>query len=175
MRNSRLLIVDDDVTFATVLGRALEKHGYDVRVQHTADDALASIQSTNFHFVLLDLMLGNTSGIQLIEPIKAANATTKIIMLTGFASIPTTVRALKLGASNYIAKPVGTYEVVAALNDVDEVIGDSKPMSLRRLEWEHLQRVLADHGGNISQAAKSLKMHRRTLQRKLLKRPSSKS
>ena len=92
-------------------------------------------------------------------------------MLTGYASIPTTVKALKLGAADFLAKPVGSREVLAAMaGETGEPAAPERPISLRRLEWEHIQRVLADHNGNVSLAAKSLNLHRRSLQRKLRKR-----
>lgn len=171
----RVLVVDDDQAFAHMLKRTLVRHGMTVHETHDSTAALACIQANTIDAVLLDLMLGDESGLLLIEPMLMAHPEVRIVVLTGYASIPTTVQALKLGAHNYLAKPVGAHEVIAALEG-DEVASnhdmtESKPMSLKRLEWEHIQRVLAEHDGNVSATADSLGMHRRSLQRKLFKKP----
>ncbi len=177
MSNSSLLLIDDDIAFTTVLGGALRRRGYEISIVNRLEDIDRAAISTSCRFdhILLDLMLGEHSTLNLIESLLAAQSCAKLIMLTGYASVPTTVKALKLGAVNYLAKPVGTHEVLAALdghirND-EAITSDVRPMPLRRVEWEHIQRVLAEHDGNITAAAKSLGMHRRSLQRKLLKRP----
>jgi two-component system response regulator RegA len=171
MSGRRVLLVDDDRTFCEVLARSLARNGYVVVVAHGGADATAMAGSGEFSHILLDLMLGEESGLHLIEPLRAACPAARIVVLTGYASIPTTVRALKLGAADYLAKPVGSREVLAAMaGEAPAAAPAERPISLRRLEWEHIQRVLADHDGNVSLAAKSLNMHRRSLQRKLRKR-----
>jgi len=169
--NTRIvLLVDDDQAFTTVMARALTRYGYRVDVAHDAEAALACARDYRYRHVLLDMMLGDHSALHLIEPLRATCPEARIVVLTGYASIPTTVKALRLGASNYLAKPVGVREVLAALRDDLRASGETKPISLKRLEWEHIHRVLEDHEGNVSAAAKSLNMHRRSLQRKLQKR-----
>lgn len=170
MNTGAILLVDDDATFTKVLSRALARYGYRVDVAGDADGALAQARAYRYRHVLLDMMLGDHSALHLIEPIRAACPDARIVVLTGYASIPTTVKALRLGAANYLAKPVGAREVLAALHDQVRVSREVRPISLKRLEWEHIQRVLAEHEGNVSAAAKSLSMHRRSLQRKLNKR-----
>jgi len=166
----KVLLVDDDATFARILSRSLGRHGYAVDTAQDGAAALALAPAAAYGYVLLDLMLRSESGLLLIEPLRLACPQAKIIVLTGYASIPTTVKALKLGASNLVAKPVGAREVIAAMNDESGATSVERPISLERLEWEHIQRVMADNNGNVSLAAKSLNMHRRSLQRKLRKR-----
>jgi len=167
---ARVLLVDDDVAFSRILSRSLGRHGYAVDVAHDGPSALILAKAGAYEHVLLDLMLGEESGLHLIEPLHACCPQAKIIVLTGYASIPTTVKALKLGASNLVAKPVGTREVLAALREETDTREPERPISLERLEWEHIQRVMADNNGNVTLAARSLNMHRRSLQRKLRKR-----
>jgi two-component system response regulator RegA len=123
---------------------------------------------------ILDLKLSESTGLSLIQPLKAMNPEMRILLLTGYASIATAVEAIKLGATHYLPKPADTDEILAALGrdagDAGEALPD-EPMSVDRLEWEHIQKVLAEHEGNVSATARALKMHRRTLQRKLSKRP----
>lgn len=172
---TRVLVVDDDEVFARVLAESLQNKGYAVEVVTRFDDVVGVVAETAIDAVLLDLMLGEQSSLPLIPEILAVRPDTRITVVTGFASIATTVQALKLGAVNYLAKPVGVRDVIAALEaDAAEpfVEPDSVPtMPLRRVEWEHIQRVLAEHDGNVSAAARSLGIHRRSLQRKLAKRP----
>ncbi|XOV90624.1 MAG: response regulator transcription factor [Pseudomonadota bacterium] len=169
----RLLIADDDEVFARVLGEALERKGYDVAVAHHAEDIVNRIRDFESEYVLLDLMMGQTSTMSLIPDILSLSRPPKVIVLTGYASVASTVQALKLGASNYLAKPVGVLEVIATLEgDPPSEADDLQPMPLHRVEWEHIQRVLAENDGNISATARALGLHRRTLQRKLEKRPS---
>jgi two-component system response regulator RegA len=117
------------------------------------------------------------SGLTLVRRLSAIEPTTRIVVLTGYASISTAVEAIKLGATHYLVKPVDADEVVAAFHKAegdDSVSVAASPLSVDRLEWEHIQRVLAEHDGNISATARALNMHRRTLQRKLFKNPSRK-
>lgn len=175
-RNDRpsLLLVDDDEVFSAVLGRALERRGYAVRIAHDADTATRLIASEPPEYAVVDLKLPRESGLALVARLHAADENTRIVMLTGYASIATAVEAIKLGATYYLVKPSDADEIVAAL---DRREGDAgvevkpKPMSVGRLEWEHINKVLAENEGNISATARELGMHRRTLQRKLAKRP----
>jgi two-component system response regulator RegA len=169
---ARILLVDDDAAFRGVLTRALEKRGHAVTAVEDYDSVLPAARRERFSHVLLDLMLGETSALPLVRELLALQPDTHLVMLTGYASIATTVQALKDGAANYLAKPVGVSEVLAALDLADaEGVTTPRPMPLRQLEWEHIQRVLLEHDGNISAAARALGLHRRSLQRKLMKRP----
>lgn len=171
---STLLLVDDDDAFRRVLARALDRRGYAVSVAATVAAAIDKAQAQSPEYAVVDLRMPGQSGLVLIEKLLELDPNTRIVMLTGYASIATAVEAIKLGATHYLSKPVDADEVVAALNKVE---GDSSlyvsdsPLSVDRLEWEHIQRVLAENDGNISATARALKMHRRTLQRKLNKRP----
>lgn len=169
-----LLVIDDDPVFNRVLARALAQRGFTVFSAHGAEDALQLARRHEPEFVVLDLNLAGESGLRLIKPLLLANPDARILVLTGYASITTAVDAVKLGATQYLAKPADVDTIVRALMADEVVIDDTapgEPMSIDRLEWEHLQRVLAEHHGNISATARALKMHRRTLQRKLAKRP----
>lgn len=172
--NPTLLLVDDDEVFRRVLKRAMGRRGYAVVDAADVQEALALAQQNPPEFAVVDLKMPGESGLVLIEKLIEIDPNTRIVMLTGYASIATAVEAIKLGATHYLAKPVDADEVVAALNklegDASLNVSDS-PLSVDRLEWEHIQRVLAEHEGNISATARALKMHRRTLQRKLGKRP----
>jgi len=120
------------------------------------------------------LRISHESGLSLVRYLHELDANTRIVVLTGYASIATAVEAIKLGAIHYLTKPADADEIVIALHRVEgdpSVEIKDKPLSVRRLEWEHLQKVLIEHGDNISAAARALGMHRRTLQRKLEKRP----
>lgn len=142
----------------------------------TISDAMQLIEDLKPQYVVLDLKLEHESGLALIEPLKAKLPDAKIVILTGYSSISTAVNAIKLGAFNYLCKPAGTQDILAAFEQetpLTTAIDDGQLPSVKRLEWEHIQRVLADNGGNISATARSLGMHRRTLQRKLQKKPVS--
>ena len=174
----RLLLVEDDDVFARVVGRALEQRGFTINHADDSETALALIGTEHFDFAILDLNLGGETSLSLIAPLKQKFQAIRILILTGYASITTAVEAIKLGADNYLAKPADTEEILAALlaeksQETSSAVEASKlePMSVRRLEWEHIQKVLQENDGNISATARQLKMHRRTLQRKLQKRP----
>jgi two-component system response regulator RegA len=168
-----LLLVDDDKIFSEVMSRALEKRGFHVIVSHDVAQALSTIEASPPEYAVVDLRLPDRSGLALVAKLKTVDPHTNIVVLTGYASIATAVEAIKLGATYYLTKPVDADTVVHAFNrrDGDESVplGD-KPLSVERVEWEHINRVLAEHHGNISAAARALSMHRRTLQRKLWKR-----
>jgi len=162
-----VLVVDDDERFAVTLAAALARRGYVAHVAHNAEAAI------------VDLKLGADDGLALIEPLRRAHPKMRIVVLTGYASIATAVKAIKLGADDYLAKPVTASAVAAVLErggreppSAELAAAPLEPMSTRRLEWEHIQRVLAEHDGNISATARTLRMHRRTLQRKLAKHPT---
>ncbi len=169
-----LLLVDDDETFCKVLKAALEKRNYEVM---TANDVATGIALAEQHlpeYAVIDLRIGHESGLELVKKLISLDDNTQIVMLTGFASIATAVEAIKLGAVHYLTKPANADEIVNALhkNEGDATVMISEnPLSVKRLEWEHLQKILMQHEGNISAAARALNMHRRTLQRKLEKRP----
>ena len=170
----RLLLVDDDRTFCQVLSRALERRGYTVLLAHDPAHGLELAEREEPDYAVIDLRIGTESGLMLIKKLGQLGPKMRIVVLTGYASIATAVEAIKLGAIHYLTKPTETDEIVAALhrNESDAAIPlPERPLSVRRLEWEHLQKVLMEHGGNISAAARALRMHRRTLQRKLNKRP----
>ncbi len=172
-----ILLIDDDITFAQTLARSLSRRGYPVEIAHTVQQALAYSPQPIRH-VILDLQLNGDSGLCLLAPLLNDHPHRQILMLTGYASITTAVDAIKRGAMDYLCKPVTCSEILQtfARTHQDDVLseddGSTQPLSLNRLEWEHLQRVLQAHDGNISACARSLNMHRRTLQRKLQKRPS---
>lgn len=170
-----LLLVDDDEGLCEVMSRAFEQRGYGVRVAHTGREAAQVAQAAAPDCAVVDLRLPDQSGLKVISALKAANPAMRIVVLTGHGSIPTAVEAVKLGATNYLTKPVEVDEIVAAMQR--EAADDSvpirvKPMSVDRLEWEHIQRVLRENNDNVSATARALSMHRRTLQRKLRKHPA---
>lgn len=169
-----LLLVDDDPTFSRVLSEALHRRGFDVCVAHDVTAAMKLAEATPPEYAVVDLKMPGPSGLVLIRKLKELNAATRIVMLTGYASITTAVEAIKLGAVQYLAKPVDADEVVAAFEqkggDADAPV-PAKPLSTDRLAWEHIQKVLRECEGNVSETARRLGMHRRTLQRKLHKRP----
>lgn len=169
-----LLLVDDDATFCRVLSRALGEQGFAVSVAHDAEQTLRLAKDNPPEYAVLDLKMPGASGLSLISDLKLLNETMRIVILTGYASISTAVEAIKLGAVHYLAKPAGSAEIVAALHR-DSGDGSAplspQPLSVRRLEWEHIQKLLTDNRGNISATARTLGMRRSALQRKLKKRP----
>ena len=169
------LIIDDDAIFNAVLVRTLERRGHTARGAADPAAALAIAAEITPARVLLDLNLNGSSGLALIPQLLAINPACRIVVLTGYASIATAVDAIKLGAVQYLAKPVEIEAILAAFEGDDDHDHDlavpDEPLSVDRLEWEHIQRVLNENDGNISATARALKMHRRTLQRKLSKRP----
>ena len=173
-----VLLIDDDAAFAAVLARALERRGQPCAQAVDAATALRLAREP-LSGIVLDLKLGADNGLALIEPLRALQPEAPILLLTGYASIATAVEAIKRGATDYRPKPVGADDVLRALFGSDEGDGDEDdlpgpadgPLHPKRLEWEHLQRVLAEHDGNVSAAARALGLHRRSLQRKLAKKP----
>jgi two-component system, response regulator RegA len=173
---SSLLLVDDDIALCEAMRRALTRRGFDVTAAHTAAEGWTYAQERPPQYAVIDLKMPGDSGLTLIPQLKTLSKTTSIVVLTGYASVATAVEAIKLGATHYLAKPVDADQVVAAFarqtGDPQQPVS-VQPLSVERLEWEHIQRVLAENGGNISATARGLNMHRRTLQRKLSKRPRS--
>jgi two-component system response regulator RegA len=184
----KLLIVEDDSAFANTLKRRMEKHHYTCWLADNINDALLTCHRQMPEYVLLDMKLNNESGLNLITPIRKLLPNSRIILLTGFASIATAVDAIKLGADDYLTKPVDTQTLLAALakNAVESALKSSSPtliiernvkteptLSTEQVEWEHIQQVLKFNNGNVSATARQLSMHRRTLQRKLQKKPTA--
>lgn len=168
-----ILVIDDDAAFNHTLCRSLTRRGHRCLPALNGQQALSLLSKNTVGKALLDLRLAEESGISLIEPMLKQQPDLKIVVLTGYASLTTAVQAIKLGAWNYLAKPVGTEAIEHAFTiDTTDTIPTTKlePTPLKQLEWEHLQRVLAENNGNISATARQLGMHRRTLQRKLQKR-----
>ena len=171
-----LLVVDDDRVFTDVVSRALATRGFSVRVVHDAQAALRAADDDPPEYALVDLKLPDQSGLKIVSKLVAADPHTRIVVLTGNASVQTAVEAIKLGATYYLAKPADADAIVAAFHrdrGDDSVSIAVEPLPVDRVEWEHIQRVLRDNAGNISATARALSMHRRTLQRKLHKRPAA--
>jgi two-component system response regulator RegA len=168
------LIVDDDPTLAGMLERVLQRRGFSTESASDSAQALQLVNSQIFTKAIVDLKLGSDSGLQLIRELKRRQPDIAIVMLTGYSSISTAVEAVKLGAVNYLCKPAEADEILAAFGEPSSQIKAEPtymPISVDRLEWEHIQKILQDNNGNISATARALGMHRRTLQRKLQKRP----
>lgn len=174
MSKARLLLVDDDPVFLQVLGKAMGKRGYDVMTATGIADAVALTRDTMPGMAVVDLKLDGESGLDLIPLLIEINPQMNIVVLTGYSSIATAVTAIKRGASEYLSKPVTAGDVHKALAGEwqrEDGLEDLTPMSVERLEWEYIQKVLKENDGNISATARSLGMYRRTLQRKLAKKP----
>lgn len=171
----KALIIEDDHVFASTLMRRLTR--YDYLCQHVDNGQQALLECRTFvpDVIILDMNLDKESGLQYIKMLKNLVPKVRIILLTGFASIATAVDAIKLGADDYLAKPIDTQTLLSALGDKklgQEVSIQEEALSSERLEWEHIQQALKHNNGNVSATARQLSMHRRTLQRKLKKRPN---
>ena len=174
MSENRLLMVDDDPVFLQVLGKAMVKRGFDVVTAAGINDAVAKALEILPDMAVVDLKLEGESGLDLIPLLIEINPQMNIVVLTGYSSIATAVTAIKRGASEYLSKPVTASDVVKALSgDLprEKASDDFSPMSVERVELEHIQKVLKENDGNVSATARSLGMYRRTLQRKLAKKP----
>ena len=172
-----ILLVDDDEVLRRQLSRALERRGWTVFVADGYDEALACVDAESPDRVVVDLRMPGKTGLEVVRDVMAQDATTEIVVLTGYGSIATAVEATKLGAVNYLPKPADADDVLAAFERARApgvMTSDFEPPSLARAEWEHIQRVLADCGQNISETARRLGIHRRSLQRKLQKYPPNK-
>ncbi|MES2943028.1 MAG: response regulator transcription factor [Pseudomonadota bacterium] len=166
-----LLIVEDDAAFARTLGRSFERRGYSVQLASSHDEVMALLASSRPDFAVVDLKLnGEASGLACVQTLNAHNSDMLIVVLTGFASIATAVEAIKLGACHYLAKPSNTDDIEAAFTRATgnvEVELTNRQTSIKTLEWERIHETLAETGFNISETARRLGMHRRTLARKL--------
>ncbi|MGE0869791.1 MAG: response regulator transcription factor [Kofleriaceae bacterium] len=177
-----ILIVDDDEVYRNRLARAFVDRGYDVRVAQDYDTAVATATSDSPEFAVVDLKMPGKSGLELVRALAEIDPSTKSVVLTGYGSIATAIDAVRLGAAYYLSKPADADDIVHAfaraeappLDPPAADNGEYKAPSLARAEWEHINRVLSDAGGNISEAARRLGIHRRSLQRKLQKYPPSK-
>ena len=172
--SASLLLVDDDATFCQVLSDALIKRGFNVCVAHSVEQAIPMAEANPPEFAIVDLKMGGAPGLTLVKVLHELDPNTRIVMLTGYASIATAVEAIKLGATQYLANPANADEIVAAFDHAagSNVPIKAQPAQIDNLTWEHIQRVLHEHDDNISATARALNMHRRTLQRKLAKPPS---
>lgn len=178
-----LLIVEDDDRLRERLARALRERGYETREAHDYDSALQAAREDSPEYLLVDLRFpGGKSGLDVVRDIKAIDASTVAVVLTGYGSIATAVEAVRLGAAEYLTKPADVDQIIAAFSRSSSpaaVSSGAQPgepeqvPSLARVEWEHINRVLADCGGNVSKAARLLGIHRRSLQRKLDRFPST--
>jgi two-component system response regulator RegA len=180
-----LLIIDDDETFSYVMARSIKKKGFQAHIANDGDSALSMLRDSSLDppitHVILDLKLAETNGLQLLPQLLATNPALQVVVLTGYASVATTVEAIKQGAVNYLSKPASVEEILSAFDSDEHNRGaqtnanhkiEDNPLSVQRVEWEYIQRQLVANDHNIAATARALGMHRRTLQRKLQKRPS---
>ena len=172
-----VLVVDDDDVFRNRLCRAFSERSWTADAVSNGDDALKFARDRSPDLVLVDLRMPGMGGLDLVQELRAVDSSMRIVMLTGYGSIPTAISAVKRGADYYLSKPIDVDQILAAYDNLEsatlESEGPESVPSLARVEWEHMQRVLADCGDNISQAARLLGIHRRSLQRKLGKHPPS--
>ena len=170
--NKSLLIVDDDNPFRERLGRAMEKKGFEVIQAESVQKGIQSVKDKKPAFAVVDLRLADGNGLEVVKQIQNSNSTSRIIMLTGYGNIPTAVAAIKEGAIDYLAKPADADDVEKALLADPEKKAEppENPMSADRVKWEHIHRVFELCNRNVSETARRLQMHRRTLQRILSKR-----
>ncbi len=172
-RQSRtLLVVDDDNPFRSRLIRAFRERGFETIGATSYDEAMAVAETDTPELALVDLRLPGKSGLELVKALKALDPTTSIVVLTGYGSIATAVESVRQGATSYLTKPVDADQILAAFDPNEATVtAAAVAQPLARVEWEHIQRVIADCSGNLSQAARVLGIHRRSLQRKLAKDP----
>lgn len=181
--NASILVVDDDSTFLRILGNALKQKQFSALQAESPQQACEIYRTQPIEYAILDLNIDGQSGLQVLQDLLSYQPNCHALILTGYASITTAVEAMRLGAIDYLCKPASVTEILTKLNTLEPVStappSDSndgnhtnfQAMSVKRMEWEHIQKVLAENDGNISATAKDLNMHRRTLQRKLQKRP----
>jgi two-component system response regulator RegA len=170
-----MLVVDDNQVLRQQLARAFERRGYHVRSATNFDEATALARAESPELAVVDLRMPGRSGLELLQELKQIDPTTKVVVLTGFGSIATAVDAMRLGATNYVSKPADADEILAAFARAERPVLEGTPAdyqspTLARAEWEHINRVLSDCAGSISEAARRLGIHRRSLQRKLQKK-----
>lgn len=166
-----LLIVEDDEILGGRLRQSLGKRGFDVTLAHSVADAAQLAQKNPPRYALIDLRLADGNGLDVVRILRECRPDARIVVLTGYGNIATAVAAIKVGAVDYLAKPVDADQIVAALMNADNGLPPPppQPMSPDRVKWEHIQRVFHQCNGNVSQTARQLNMHRRTLQRILQK------
>jgi two-component system response regulator RegA len=178
--NRSILLVDDDERFRSRMARAFEERGYEAQQADGHDAAIAIAESESTEYAVVDLRMPGKSGLEVVRELRRIDPATKIVVLTGYGSIATALEAVRLGATHYLTKPADVDEVIASFGRGDAEAAAEPPAvqgetpetpSLARVEWEHIQRVLTDCGGNITKAAEKLGIHRRSLQRKLSKFP----
>lgn len=168
-----LVIVEDDATFARTLKRSFEKRDYDVAVCEDKDALVRALELNTPAYAVVDLKLGTGSGLECVKLLSERDGSMRIVVLTGFASIATAVEAIKLGACHYLAKPANTDDIETAFGRAEGDVSvplTGRPTSIKNLEWERIHETLVDTGFNISETARRLGLHRRTLARKLEKR-----
>jgi two-component system response regulator RegA len=170
-----MLVVDDNETLRRQLARSLERRGYCVRTAGNYDEAVELAREESPEMAVIDLRMPGRSGLELLQELRRIDEGTKVVMLTGFGSIATAVDAMRLGAANYVSKPADADEILAAFARAEKPVLDGQAEdyqapSLARRQWEHIHRVLSECGGNVSEAARRLGIHRRSLQRRLQKR-----
>lgn len=168
-----LLIVEDDPSFSRALRRSFERRDYEVDVVTSLEELTVAIMRRPPHYAVVDLKLAGGSGLECVQALHGHDPDMKIVVLTGFASISTAVEAIKLGACHYLAKPANTDDIEAAFGKADgdvSVALTERPTSIKNLEWERIHETLVETDFNISETARRLGMHRRTLARKLEKR-----
>ena len=170
--NKSLLIVDDDNPFRERLARAMEKKGFEVIQAESVKRGIDTVKAKKLGFAVVDLRLGDGNGLEVVKKIQESNSLSRIIMLTGYGNIPTAVAPIKEGAIDNLAKPADADDVEKALlaNPFKKAAPPENPMSADRIKWEHIHRVFELCNRNVSETARRLKMHRRTLQRILSKR-----
>ena len=167
-----LLLVDDDAPFLQRLARAMESRGFSVTAVGTVREGMAHVRQNEPDYAVVDMRLEDGNGLDVVEALNSRNAQTRVIVLTGYGNIATAVTAVKLGAIDYLAKPADADDILAALMQKpdDKAAPPENPMSADRVRWEHIQRVYELCDRNVSETARRLSMHRRTLQRILAKR-----
>lgn len=175
-QHKRILLIDDDPVFTGVMARGFKRRGFTTHCSDNAEAALTDCADFGPSHILLDLNMPGTSGLVILPRLLELAPGARLVVLTGYSSIVTAVEATRAGATNYLCKPASIEEVLTAFEGhavvtQGETVIPSDPISVDRLQWEHIQRVLQSHDGNISATARALGMHRRTLQRKLQKRP----
>ena len=175
-----ILLVDDDERFRSRMTRAFEERGYEAQQAEGYDDAITIAERESTEYAVVDLRMPGKSGLEVVRALHRIDPATKIVVLTGYGSIATALEAMRLGATHYLTKPADVDEVIASFDRDGAQRTQEAPSaesrtpqtpSLARVEWEHIQRVLTDCGGNITKAAEKLGIHRRSLQRKLSKFP----
>jgi len=184
-----ILVVDDNETFRTRLVRAFADRGFDARGAADGEEALRRARAESPEYAVVDLRMPGDFGLDVVRALREVDEATRIVVLTGYGSIATAIEAIRIGAVDYLTKPADADQILAAFErqttplaappsslrseSADDGTGleNNTVPSLARVEWEHIQRVLMDCGGNVSQAARALGLHRRSLQRKLAKRP----